>query len=236
MKLIDQYYNDGFKNIHGWCNNELYNILNLLDKAEINKNGGCLEIGIHHGKFYCLLNSLVDEKETSIAIDIFSNQHLNIDSSGYGNLEIFKDNLVKYDVHKGKNTKILNFDSTDIKLCKELEKYAGCFKLISIDGGHTAEHTISDLKLANTMINNEGIVFIDDILHPHWLGVLEGTVKFLEHKPTLVPFALGSNKLLLCKLSYHSYYYGLFSRSSLRKDEKMFFGHKIIICHHHFEN
>ena len=75
---------------------------------------------------------------------------------------------------------------------------------MSIDGGHTAIHTMNDLKLASNLISNEGIVILDDILNHRWIGVLEGLVKFLQTTPTLVPVMMGHNKLYLVKLSYQN--------------------------------
>jgi hypothetical protein len=50
--------------------------------VNINKNGGCMGIGVHLGKFFILLNQLINAEYKSFAVDIFSDQHLNIDKSG----------------------------------------------------------------------------------------------------------------------------------------------------------
>lgn len=222
------YFNGGFNHVEGWCSDNLFNIVELLDKCDFNKDGGAAEIGVHHGKFFMLINSVIEEKFSSFAIDLFEFQHLNIDNSGRGNLEVFKDNLSKYDVHGGRNVSIISADSTD---------YAGNLKSLfdskkirffSVDGGHTVQHTISDLNLANQVISNEGVVILDDILHSGWLGVIEGVCKFLSNSPTLVPFAIGDNKLLLCKLSMYPYYFQLFDVSSLKKNNTKFFGFNIV--------
>lgn len=104
----------------------------------------------------------------------------------------------------------------------------GALRFISIDGGHTAEHTISDLILSNILINNEGIVILDDILNYHWTGVIEGAFRFLEKKPTLVPFGIGHNKLYLCKLSYKKYYFDLFEKLPIKSKIIDFFGHATV--------
>jgi predicted O-methyltransferase YrrM len=46
----------------------------------------------------------------------------------------------------------------------------GSMRFISIDGGHTPEHTVSDLNLACRLINNQGVVILDDVLHHPWPG------------------------------------------------------------------
>lgn len=80
------------------------------------------------------------------------------------------------------------------------------FKLISIDGGHTAEHTLSDLHLASAVIHRFGFVFVDDILNASWLGVIDGVTEFLRQRPKLWPLAIGYNKLVMCPMSVHPTY------------------------------
>ena len=226
--FLQNYINTGFDKVEGWCEPALFNIMDFLENAEINKLGGCLEIGIHHGKFFILLNSLIDRKFDSYAIDLFDAQESNIDQSGLGNLQAFKQNLVSFDRHQGENTKIIAGDSTDTKLIRELNEHVGTIRYLSIDGGHTPEHTISDLKLANTLVSNQGVVILDDILNHHWLGVLEGASSFLKTKPTLLPFAIGANKLFLSKISCNPYYFKLFANSHFNAKIVSFFGYPTV--------
>ena len=228
QQFLDNYKITGFDKVEGWCEQKLFDVISLLDSVEINKAGGCLEIGVHHGKFYILLNSVINESFKSFALDVFENQSLNIDGSGCGNLEAFKHNLIKYDRHKGSNTEIVIGDSTDLKVMSLFDDKRAHFRFISIDGGHTAEHTVSDLRLSNELIANDGIVILDDILNYHWLGVIEGAVSFLNQKPTLVPIAIGFNKLIFSKLSYSSLYFDLFNKSNLRSKVVSFFGHQVV--------
>ncbi len=226
--FLQNYKKNGFDLVEGWCSHKLFEIVDLLNSVEINKQGGCLEIGVHHGKFYILLNSVIEKNQKSFALDVFDNQSLNIDGSGQGNLDAFKKNLSMYDRHLGANTEIIAGDSTDPSIMRVLLKDSYPLRFISIDGGHTAEHTVSDLHFAGNLISNDGIVILDDILNYHWLGVIEGAVAFLNTKPTLVPFAIGHNKLLFAKLSFQSYYFNLFDQSTLKSKYVDFFGHTII--------
>jgi hypothetical protein len=228
QQYLNDYKNRGFDNVEGWCSKFLFEIVGMLDDAEINKEGGCLEIGVHHGKFYILLNSVIERRFDSYAVDVFEKQSLNIDGSGRGSLQLFKDNLIKYDRHGGANTNIVAADSTDVKSKKLFDDRAGYFRFVSIDGGHTTEHTISDLQFACGLASNEGVVILDDVLNYHWLGVIEGCMIYLSQKPALVPFAIGHNKLFLAKISYRSFYRDLFGASTLRSKLVDFMGHSIV--------
>ena len=230
-KNLQVYKDLGFDKVEGWCEEQLFEMVDLLDNVSINNEGGCLEIGVHHGKFYLLLNSVINESYDSFAIDVFDDQNLNIDKSGKGDLEAFKHNLANFDVHKGANTKIITGDSTDQKIIKIFDDKVGASRFLSIDGGHTVEHTVSDLILANKLVANEGVVILDDILNYHWLGVIEGAFSFLRSKPTLVPFAIGFNKLFMCKLSYQEYYLDAFKASPFCGKVVDFSGYTVVALH-----
>ena len=103
----------------------------------------------------------------------------------------------------------------------------GSMRYISVDGGHTKVHALNDLRLAEKYIADGGVVILDDILHPHWLGVMDGLVEYLSTHPTLVPFAIGHNKLFLCKYSYHKKYLETAQKSSSATKLVEFMGHKL---------
>jgi hypothetical protein len=212
---LETFRNEGFEQIEGWCSSSLFPICTLIDELQRTRDvkGGACEIGIHHGKFFLLLNQFVDADQTSYAVDLFDQQEFNIDYSGQGSLTTFRQNIAAFDRHEGKNIEIISADSTDGSLEQRIKP--GAIRLFSVDGGHTAEHTISDLQLANRLIAPGGVVIMDDILNQGWLGVIEGVIKYLMQSPTLVPFAIGHNKLLMAKLSYYQAYFEAFQASEL---------------------
>ena len=48
---------------------------------------------------------------------------------------------------------------------------------------------MSDLRFAEEVLVNGGVVFVDDVFNPEWPGVVEGVPAFLRAVPALVPFA-----------------------------------------------
>lgn len=227
-EALKRYKDIGYNDVYGWVNEKLFDCVDILDSANLNKSGGCLEIGVHHGKFYILLNQVIHANEQSYAVDVFDQQELNIDHSGKGSFDVFINNLKQYDVHAGTNTKVIKGDSTDSALDLVGLIGAGTIRFFSIDGGHTSQHTVNDLHLATKLIQNQGVVFVDDIFNNGWPGVIEGVCRFLMLQPVLVPFALGFNKLFMCKLSYHNYYINLFASHPNFFKRVEFFGHDMI--------
>lgn len=226
---LQTYYNNGFFRVAGYCTTDLFHVIDLLDSSGINNKGGIAEIGVHHGQFYMMLNATTNTSDRSYAIDVFENQELNIDNSGNGSRSLFEANLRNVDIHHGGNTIIIQGDSTDPALNLVQTIGPGTCRYVSIDGGHTVEHTLNDLKIAERLISNEGVVILDDIMHYCWVGVIQAAVKYLSTNPTLVPFAIGHNKLFMCKIAYYKKYFDLLSNSTLSKNwPQRFVGHQIV--------
>lgn len=195
------------KEIQGWVDNRAFDLLAVLYEILYQEKvtGGVMEIGVHHGRFFIAINAMSENDRRSVALDVFENQHLNIDGSGHGDAAIFKSHLREFDRHSGRNVDILARDSTTVRA----SEIPATFKIISIDGGHTAEHTISDINLANELIDDRGFVIIDDITNCHWLGVMDGVTTYLRTRPTLWPVIVGFNKLIMCRMSFAAKYQAL---------------------------
>jgi hypothetical protein len=194
--------------IEGWVDNGIFSLLHLITEVLDTRHvpGGALEIGVHHGKFFIALNAIVDAQYNSVALDLFDNQEFNIDFSGRGSYGHFTENLKKFDRHKGGNVIIESRDSTSVDPISLLALSKSPFKVVSVDGGHTAEHTISDILLADNVIQPQGFVLVDDILNSHWMGVIDGVTNYLKTRPRLWPLAVGYNKLVMCRMSMQPAY------------------------------
>lgn len=203
---LDKYANEGFQKVEGWVDGRMLEILKILHAVQerLGVRGGVMEIGVHHGRFFLALNGMVAPGEgQSFAIDLFEDQSLNIDSSGCGSISIFVNNLKSYDRHGGNNVVTIQTDSTRLRHDATARFRTDPPKIISIDGGHTVEHTISDLMFAESIVHSSGAIILDDILNSHWIGVIEGLITYLQRRPTLWPVFIGYNKLILVPMSVH---------------------------------
>lgn len=207
---LDTYSTDAFNRIEGWADGRLFHVLRALHQIQSNLSvrAGVVEIGVHHGRFFTPLNAMVEPGEgTSYAIDLFDDQSLNIDKSGQGSKHHFIENLRRYDRHGGNNVECVSADSTRLRQVDIISIHSSSPKIISIDGGHTAEHTISDMQFSANVVNEKGAIFVDDILNPHWIGVIDGVIAFLQRRPTIWPVFMGYNKMLLVPMSVHQVYF-----------------------------
>lgn len=225
---LNKYVLENFSKIDGWVNLEIFNFLDFLSNF-VSRGEGMVEIGVHHGKFFFGLRSLLPGPEISIAVDVFEDQQIyNIDASGSGDLKIFSKNVKNYDPFFGENVKVIVGDSTlgaTIEAIKLLAPKS--VRYISIDGGHTRQHVINDLYIAESLISEDGIIIVDDFLHPHWLGVTDGTIEFIGRGTSIVPFAFGYNKLYMCKISSHHKFYEAIRNSQFNHEEESLHGCKL---------
>lgn len=186
--------------VEGWLHPEALTFASyFVDRFLSGTEFDTLEIGVHHGKFLIGLENLTPAAGRCIGVDVFSHQDLNIDKSGLGSLRAFRSNCKKFAAHS-KRIVAMEGDSLNLD-CRVLGR--GKFGLLSIDGGHTEQHTISDLTKAQELMSDHGLVILDDMFNQDWMGVLSGACKFfgspLAHR--LSPFAAGFNKLFCCHFS-----------------------------------
>ena len=199
------YMKDGFGNVQGWCSSDLCRVAAICSELQATHgvDGGVGEIGVHHGKFLIAL-ALLKYRQPSVAIDVFDLQNLNVDRSGRGNKEIFLENFKRYagdrEIH------CVTADSMQLTPGKifEVTGMVSPLSMFSVDGCHTAEHTLNDLLIGEEMVGSGGIIFIDDYYNPNWPGVQEGIAKYFFTRPVrYVPLCFAFSKLLLVDIAYH---------------------------------
>lgn len=190
------YLRGGMDAVEGWLNRSTALYLAVIEVLQRTEGiaGDICEIGVHHGKSFLALALGLPEHDRAVAIDIFDDQHLNVDGSGKGNREVFEAALVEHGAPAG----------VDILQCSSLEldnvsffDHGRRFRLFSIDGGHTRSITRNDLQVAERTMVTGGVVALDDILNESWLGVISGLFAYWADGGSLVPFAIAPGKALL---------------------------------------
>lgn len=217
--------------VEGWLDGysaELIRDLNDIQLAE-GTTGSVGEIGVHHGRLFILLRLLRRPGEASTAIDVFGDQQLNTDGSGRGDLAIFQSNVERW---SGNDQLIIITKSSLHVQAKELLEKARTFRLFSVDGGHTEECALCDLRLAEAVLSPGGVVILDDFSNHHWPSVAAGAARFFLDPTTVArPFATSPNKMYVAAPEHHQTY-----RSALRRSQAAhlyrtctMFGHEVDI-------
>ena len=80
------------------------------------------------------------------------------------------------------------------------------YRIISIDGCHTKDATLIDLKNAVDILTDDGIIIIDDYFNNDWPGVKFGVDIYLSNNNSFRVIYIGANKLILCRRNMYDKY------------------------------
>ncbi len=207
LAAVHAYLKGRFAQVDGWCIPQLWQSIQPIDEIQRSNgiSGPIAEIGVYHGKFFIGLLK-TKQQANNYAIDVFSMQRFNLDGAGVGNKEMLKANIALSgsnveDVH------LLEADSMALTRSdlQGIWETSGGFTMFSVDGCHTVEHTINDVRIAMELTRHGGVIFVDDYYNANWPGVQEGISKlYLTDSPRFVPLLASCNKLILCHISYHA--------------------------------
>jgi hypothetical protein len=199
-KRFNSYRLVGHRRVHGYTESPALGLVGVVDAAQraAGISGPIAEIGVHHGQLFIAMKLMQRPGEASIAIDLFEDQAANIDGSGEGNLDRFLQNIDRYSTRDG--LVIHGGDSTKIKP-GDIPEMSGV-RMFSVDGGHTEEIVLSDMRLAENSLADGGVVIADDVFNQQWPGVVVGTLRYLEQGGALLPFYIGFNKVLFAQAEH----------------------------------
>jgi hypothetical protein len=125
-------------------------------------------------------------------------------------------------VHAGDSTAL---DSAALKRLA-----GGSYRLISIDGGHTAETTAHDLAIAVEALAPGGVIILDDYFNEMWPGVSDGVHRYFRGPRGILPFATGGNKMLFCAPGAIPLYVDSLRAIATKTLEHDFLGARILCC------
>jgi hypothetical protein len=190
------------RGVRGWFLPAAAALFGLLDEAQKSADihGDLFEIGAHHGKSAVLLGRMARDDESVGVCDIFGRQEANASRSGAGDRAIFDRNM----------RSIAPVAAVRVyeKLSSALTPHeiGGPYRFFHIDGGHLAEEALADLRLAAAVVDQRGLIVVDDPFACQWPGVTEGILAFCHEQPEFQVVALGFNKLVLARDAHRDIY------------------------------
>jgi hypothetical protein len=199
-------YLKGGDQVHGWLVNYSARVIADLGvlQADLGLTGSLGEIGVHMGRLFILLKLIANPTERTFAIDVFD-ELLNLDHSGFGEFQTFVANVKQWTgsidgIQVIKQSSLSVDPSTVINL-------SGKARMISVDGGHTAECASNDMMLAQSVLHPYGIAIVDDFFNVSWPDVATGVSHYIwKNDGELRPFAITPNKVYFAFPDYHSVY------------------------------
>ena len=167
-------------------------------------DGAVAEIGVLRGAFIIGLTQLLPDKASSLAIDCF-------DTSGY-ELELPGDRAVlgEYLANVGRwaygpeAAGYIAANSGTLNPVEVAREYGRVFKFFAVDGLHTENQTLHDLRIAEAALVPGGMIILDD-----WKDGCQPVVAAAEAfiaDGRFAPVAYGFNKLWLAQNEYVDVY------------------------------
>lgn len=213
MALLQTYIGAPRQQIPGWLSRVDAEILRALltYQSASGLDGAVAEIGVHHGRSFLALALGRRAGERGYCIDIFEDQHLNVDGSGSGDRAAFEANLRRFGIE---NVVVRQASSLDVR-SEEILSAVGPVRFFSIDGGHWLDIVRNDLALAAGSLADHGVIALDDFHRPEWPEVSAGFFAWRECEGRdYAPIAIGFNKLYLCRRPHAEAYRQVISQDT----------------------
>ena len=156
----------------------------LLEMQEERLSGALGEIGVYHGKSAALLALHTGEAEQLYLVDTADRPE-----TGF----------LRQLVPEQRITTLVSRSSELPALGGQI-RHVRKLRWIHIDGEHTGEAVVNDLRLAELALHDEGIICLDDFFSPMYPQITAAAFEFLStHRHQLTLFLCGHNKGYLCR-------------------------------------
>ncbi|BBD40081.1 hypothetical protein Amn_49610 [Aminobacter sp. Y103A] len=189
------FYNEIVTKIPGWLEEatafRTFDILRWQEEGGV--KGPIFEIGVFAGRYFSILaRSAARNGNPILGLDTF--QYVTRPAVHH-HLESIK--------HLGADIRFVEGFSTSYGAAELLALMdGGRPRFISIDGSHERDDVFWDLRLAEDLLAQKGVVAVDDFINPLTLGVNDAVNAFFAFPRNLAPFAYIRNKLFLCRPSH----------------------------------
>lgn len=175
---------DEIKQMRGWFtyDDTAAFVLCLRQQSALGIRGDVLEIGSYHGRSTsALVRGLRDGEAVTVCDPM---ELLFPDDPNAPNAGLVRANVAK--ANPGMNPDSLKIFNV---LSKDLNLDGQTFRFIHVDGSHTHDDALLDLRLAREHLIRGGVIVVDDYDHPDWPGVVTAVAEFRAENPDLVELA-----------------------------------------------
>ena len=168
--------------------------------------GDLLEIGTFEGRFFVAMAMLLEPGEHALGIDVFTWPSPAV-------YDRFLANCAASGLDGGAYSawKVDTRTVTAAGLRANLP--GGEARFIHIDGEHVPECLSNDLELAHAVLHPDGVIALDDMLHPGYPTLITTVIEYLNRHPEMRVFCIidresitAAAKFLICRIDRVSKY------------------------------
>jgi predicted O-methyltransferase YrrM len=162
-------------------------------------SGDLLEIGTFEGRFFIAMALLLQAGEHALGIDVFDWPDTGVRDRFLANCATAGLKKENYSAWKADTRKLGTAD-----LRARLPRKSARF--IHVDGEHNADSLSHDLELAHAVLHPDGVVALDDMLHPGYPALIVTVLDYLSRHPEMRVLCIvdresitAAAKFLLCR-------------------------------------
>lgn len=209
-EAVDRYLDEGYSAVRGmssrfaaaisaWC---------LGHQAAHGVRGHFVEIGTFQGRYFIALALALGEGERALGIDLF-------DWPSEATLGIFEENCARWGVTPPRRVtwKAHSGAMTPADIAGRLG--GGAVRFFHIDGDHSDEALAKDLELARDTLHPQGLICLDDMLHPGYPFLVTTVERWLRANPDWRLMCVidredivAAPKFLICRTEVVAFYEG----------------------------
>ncbi|WP_262692938.1 class I SAM-dependent methyltransferase [Kordiimonas aestuarii] len=157
--------------------------------------GGALEIGVWHGFSASYICGHLSADEELVLVDKFMRE------------QHFRPTFNKLLGEVDTPIRFFPDDSFELKKDGRLTPCQDKLRFVHIDGEHSREAVENDLELVDGLLQDDGIVVVDDMLYFHTPQVSHGLFSYINRSACqLKPFLFAFNKCYLARPDAHANY------------------------------
>lgn len=211
---LDRYLHEGYEIVLGMSSAFAASISGhiIRRQAEMGIKGHIAEIGTFEGRYFIALALGLQPGEHAVGIDIFTwpsekvldHLHANCVKHGLARAD--------YTAIKGNTADMIPADVIAPALAIP-GSVGGKVRFFHIDGQHDDENITNDLNLAAPLMHENGIMVLDDMLHPAYPELVESVHRWLRQHPEWRVLAIidredivAAAKYVLCRVSATALY------------------------------
>jgi hypothetical protein len=176
--VVDRYIAEGYDTVRGMSSRFAATICGhvIRRQSELGIKGHIAEIGTFEGRFFIAMALGLLPGERALGIDTFA-------WPNDGLLDLFHSHCARHGLARERYT-ALKANSRDVSPAAIREALGGPVRFFHIDGEHEQRNNLLlDLTLAEAVLHPQGMICLDDMLHPGYPLLIVTVYEWMERHP-----------------------------------------------------
>lgn len=208
VPAVDRYLEEGYDMVPGMSSRFAAAVCAglLRLQSEMGVSGPIAEVGSFEGRFFIALAHALRAGEVALGIDLFDWPNPQVQDR-------FEANCARHGIASDRRI-TWKADSRTMQAPELLAKLSGVRpRFMHVDGEHSRHALSRDLELATASIAPEGIIVLDDMLHPGYPTLMVTVQEYLAAHPEMTVLCIidretivAATKFVLCRAEWFKRY------------------------------